>query len=139
MPENRSRRRQTKLMNAVAFAPLLFAKRNPSFITRLMVEEEFFGIDQRPDEILKILTGDNGWIDRLTFRINSGFAEVINRRFQLGGARLSRERCQIEFSNSNFQWSGIFRQPLCPSAPLASFPLMSGALIKCRLCARLED
>ena len=68
----------------------------------LMVEKEFFGVDQRPNQILKVLLGRLGGVDRLAGGIDPApgrgggrAAGAAGRGHDLGGLGVasSRDEC----------------------------------------------
>ena len=65
----------------------------------LMVEEEFFGIDQRPNEILVI-----------RIRGRAGLSQIVDRGLQFLRTRLARKGGEVQLANFRFGGFVFFRE-----------------------------
>ena len=65
----------------------------------LMVEEEFFGIDQRPNEILIIC-----------IRGGAGFIQIVDRGLQFLRTRFAREGGEVQLADFHFGRFVFFRE-----------------------------
>src|SRR5262245_14330965 len=77
-----------------------------------MIEQEFFGVDQRPDQVLEVLAGCLLSIDWIPFGIETRFGDVVQRRLHLFRARLPRKGREVQLANFRFNGSVLLRQSL---------------------------
>src|SRR5262245_31405047 len=81
-----------------------------SVIIDLMVEEEFFGIDQCPDEILETLPRGLLWIDRRAVGRKARFRKVGDGGLQFLRARRTSEACQVQLADPLLNRPRVFRK-----------------------------
>src|SRR5262245_11769142 len=99
-----------------------------SVMFRLMAEEEFFGIDERPDQVLEVVSSGLPGIDRLAFGTGAWFAEILHCGRQFGRARLARECRQVQLADLRFYRSVVFRQALGAPRGAGEFRLDVGGV-----------
>ena len=76
-----------------------------------MIEQEFLGIHQRPDQILKVRNGCRVRGDQRAIGIGERHVEILKRRLQFTGTRLAREGNEIQLGNFLFGRRVGFRKP----------------------------
>ena len=65
----------------------------------LMVEEEFFGVDQRPNQVLVI-----------RIRSGAGVIQIVDRGLQFLWTRLARKGGEVQFADFGFGGFVFFRE-----------------------------
>src|SRR5579883_674270 len=85
----------------------------------LVVEEEFFGIHHRPNQILEILASRLLHIDLLSRRVNPWLFQVVQRHFQLVGTWFPGERHQVQLLDPGLRRARIPCQPFRPTVGIS--------------------
>jgi hypothetical protein len=101
-----------------------------------VVKEEFFGVDEGPEEVFVSHFSREGWVERLALCGEAFLCEMFFGDGDFGFPWFTREGRKVEVAQAGVVVFALAMRAAVASLP-ESFARISGAFIRWRLCPRL--